>query len=67
MTLSDDEQTISLDALPELPLDQFPDALQRVSFAKVGLDGLTDAMTRDLQPDPFVAQSRDDGIWRKLT
>ena len=66
MTSSNNAQTIPLDQLADVPLEQFPEALQRVALSDVGLDGLSDVMTLDLKVDPFTEQDRADGIWSKI-
>lgn len=67
MTVSNTEQTISLDSYPDTPLDQFPDALQRVRLSEVGLDGITDVMSTDLQTGIYTVQDRADANWTKVT
>ena len=66
MTSSNDAQTIPLDQLADVPLDQFPEALQRVALSDVGLDGRRAGRPLALKVDPFTEQDRGDGIWSKI-
>lgn len=59
-------QTIPLDQYPATPLDNFPDALQRVPLADIGLDGLVDAMVGNIADSPFVEQDRSANPWKKV-
>ncbi len=59
-------QTIPLDNYPNTPLDNFPDALQRVPLADIGLDGLVDPMVGNIQATPFVEQDRSANPWKKV-
>lgn len=59
-------QTIPLDQYPNTPLDNFPDALQRVPLADIGLDGLVDPMVSGIEASPFVEQDRSANPWKKV-
>jgi ABC-type thiamine transport system ATPase subunit len=60
-------QTIALDAYPDLPLDEFPDAMLRIPLAKVGLDGIDDNMQRTLVGEAYTEQDRADGVWTRVS
>lgn len=64
---SDVNQTIALDAYPDLPLDEFPDAMLRIPLAKVGLDGIDDNMQRALAVEVYTEQDRADGVWTRVS
>ena len=71
--MSTETQTVPLDALRDVPLDNFPATLDGVVIDDVGLDGMTDNMlfllgfeytdaTRDA--GTFAAHARSDaGVW----
>ena len=42
--MSTETQTVSLDALRDVPLDNFPATLAGIAIDDVGLDGMTDEM-----------------------
>jgi len=71
--VSTETQTVPLDALRDVPLDNFPATLDGVVIDDVGLDGMTDNMLFLLgfeYTDPardagtFAAHARSDvGVW----
>jgi len=63
MALINTTQTIPLDSFPSTPLDHFPDSLQRVRLADIGLDGITDPMVTSVQASPFAEQDRSTNPW----
>lgn len=67
MASNTDKQTVPLDQIADIPLDQWPEAMQRVPLADIGLDGITDAMLPDLDATPFSDQTRTAGIWTKVS
>lgn len=64
---TDVTQTIALDAYPDLPLDEFPEAMLRIPLAKVGLDGIDDNMQRTLAVEVYTEQDRTDGVWTRVS
>lgn len=64
---TDVTQTVALDAYIDLPLDQFPDALQRIPLAKVGLDGISDVMQGELRVATYTEQARASGVWTRVS
>ena len=75
--MSTETQTVSLDALRDVPLDNFPATLDGIVIDDVGLDGMTDEMLFLLgfeYTDPartaatFAAHTRSDaGVWTEQT
>ena len=64
---TDVTQTVALDAYPDLPLDQFPDALQRIPLANSGLDGISDVMQGELRVATYTEQDRSAGVWTRVS
>jgi len=60
-------QTIALDAYPDLPLDEFPDAMLRIPLSKVGLDGINDNMQRTLAVEVYTEQDRTNSVWTRVS
>lgn len=75
--MSTETQTVPLDALRDVPLDNFPATLDGIVIDDVGLDGMTDNMLFLLgfeYTDParnaatFAAHTRSDaGVWTEQT
>jgi hypothetical protein len=64
---TDVTQTIALDAYPDLPLDEFPDAMLRIPLSKVGLDGINDNMQRTLAVEVYTEQDRNNSVWTRVS